>query len=100
MRATRASYSTAIASQLVDRVARHDDDDLGVRILHHCLAAEPRRRRHARRLIEEVLLALLRRRELLGSPLHDHVTRGAGAIPTAGVIEVNAVREQDVEDRA
>src|SRR5207249_9753148 len=46
-----------------------------------------------------VLLALVGLGEGLAAALHDHVAGGAGAVPAAGVLEVDAVREQHVEDR-
>src|SRR5207253_8225140 len=66
----------------------------------HGLAAETRGRRQARRLVEQVVLALLRRRELLEPLLHDDVAGRAGAVPAAGVLQEDAVAEEDVENRA
>src|SRR5581483_2901090 len=82
------------------RVARDADHDLRVRILDHRLAREPRRGREARRLVEQVVLVVTRRGELLEAALHDDVARRARAVPAAGVLEVDAVREEHVEDRA
>src|SRR5213595_465345 len=100
MRATRASYSTAmLGHDLVDGVARDDDHDLGVGILDHCLAAEARGGGQPRGLVEQVLLAVVGGGERVAAALHDHVAGGAGAVPAAGVLEVDAVPEQHVEDR-
>src|SRR5580765_1622624 len=100
IRATRASSSTATPLDLlVDGVARHDDDDLGVGVLDDGLAPEPRRRRETRRLVEEIVLGFLRRREMLPPLLHDHVARRARAVAAARVLEGDAVAEEDVEDR-
>src|SRR5437879_13096922 len=59
MRATRASYSTAmLGHDLVDGVARDDDHDLGVGILDHRLAAEARGGGDPRGLVEQILFAV------------------------------------------
>src|SRR2546427_4050394 len=97
---SRPSSSTAMAGDLVDGVPGDPDDDLRVRILDHRLAPEARRRREAGRLVEEVLLRLLRLGEPLAALLHDDVARRARAVAAARVLEVNAVREQHVQDRA
>src|ERR687887_442155 len=100
MRAPRAAYSTAMLGRdLVDGVARNDDHDLRVGILDHRLAAEARGGGEPRGLVEQILLALLGLRERPAAALHDHVAGGARTVPAAGVLQVNAVPEQHVEDR-
>src|SRR5437773_2262861 len=94
MRATRAACSTAmLRHDLVDGVAGDDDHNLGVGILHHRLAAEAGGGGEARGLVEQVVLALVGRGEHVAAALHDHVARGAGAVPAAGMLEVDAVPE-------
>src|SRR5437899_10765519 len=80
---SRPSSSTAMSGDLVDRVLRDPDHDLGVRVFDHRLAAETRRRRESRALVEQVLLGVLRSREMLHALLADHVAGRPPAGPAA-----------------
>src|SRR5215510_3989644 len=94
------SSGAAMSGDLIDGVARDHDHDLRRRVRDHGLAAEARGGGEPGRLVEEVVLLLLGRRELLETLLHDHVAGGAGAVPPAGMLQGDAVREQHVENRS
>src|SRR5207249_3044524 len=95
-----ASSGAAMGGDLIDGVARDHDHDLRLGVLDHGLAAEARGGREPGRLVEEVVLLLFGGRELLEALLHDDVASGAGAVPSAGVLERHAVGEEHVEDRS
>src|SRR5215470_6241333 len=94
------SSGAAMGGDLIDRIARDHDHDLRRRVRDHGLAAEARGGRQPGRLVEEIVLLLFGGRELLEALLHDDVAGGAGAVPPAGMLEGNAVREQHVENRS
>src|SRR5271154_6804393 len=97
--AVRPSFLSRLAD-LVNRVARHDDDDFRIGVVDDGLASEPRRRRQPGRFVEQVFLLLARFAELVETLLDDHVTGGARAITAACVLEMHSVPQHHVEDRA
>src|SRR5580658_11053818 len=97
--AVRPSFLGRFAD-LVNRVARDDDDDFRIGVVDDGLASEPRRRRQPGRFVEQVFLLLARLAELVEPLLDDHVTGRARAITAARVLEMNSVPEHHVENRA
>src|SRR5579875_1059352 len=97
-----ADFESAISASLaplVDRVARYEDDDLGIGILDYRLASEARSGGQARRLVKHVLFLLSRLGEPVRALFHDHMAGGAGAVSTASMLEMDTVAKQDVENR-
>src|SRR5579885_2233345 len=92
--------SAAFRNLLVDGVARHNHPDFRVFVLDHRLASQARGGSQAGRPIQQVLLALFRFRQFVVSLLDDYMTGGAGAVAAAGMLQRDAVPEQDIEDRA
>src|SRR5690606_5107567 len=70
------------------------------RVAHHRLAGKARGELQAPGLVEEVVLLLLGRLERLEAVAHDHVAGGAGAALLARVLDLDAMVEQGVADRA
>src|SRR5579884_2079369 len=92
--------SAAFRNLLVDGVARHHHHDFRVFVLDHRLTSQARGGGQAGCPIQQVLLALLSFRQFVESLLDDYVTGGAGAVAAAGMLQGDAVPEQDIENRA
>ena len=87
---------TAAFTHVVTVPGRDFDDDVA---LHDGLAAEPGMQREAGRHVQAVGFVIVHLRQVPVCPvLHDHVTGRTGAASTAGVFEMNAVIQSDVEE--
>src|SRR3989442_1583741 len=76
---------------VVGGVAGDDDHDRGVGILAHRVAAGAGGGGEPRRFVERAPLAVVGGGERVAAPLHDQGGGRAGAVPAAGVLEVDAV---------
>jgi hypothetical protein len=90
----------AVLAHLVNRKARHHDDDFSRRIRYNSLASQSRVWGQSRCAVEQVLFFFGGFAEQFEPLLHNDVTSGTGAVAAARMLQVDAVPEHYIQNRA